>query len=760
MTACKTVLWPVNPPLLTASALRLSVRTQDFQSCKRGSTPLGRANPDQITHNTYDAANRLTNVQSGYGAGPINVVTNTYTDNSKIATVTDGNGNKSQYTYDGDDRLTQLNYPSKTTPGTVSSTDYEQYSYDANGNQLTVRLRSGETVTNTYDALSRLTQKAWSGGSMPGIYYGYDLLNDLLYARYGSATGYGATFTYDALQRKTSETSSASGYSRTMSSQYDLAGNRTRLTYPDGNYIQYTYDPLNRMKQVQQNGSTVMAEYSYDDLSRESGITRNNGANTSTSYSSTSQDWSLAQGGGMSPAVTYALTYTPAAQVSQRSITSSSAGYKYGVTSSGTNYCPNGLNQYATVGGTGSGCSGGTIYTYDDRGNLTSDGSRSFSYDLANQLTGAGSTSIIYDPLGRLQQVEAASGTTQYLYDGSMLVGEYNTSGTMLRRYVPGQGVDETLVWYEGSDLSSPHWLHTDQQGSVIATTDSSATATPYAYSATGEPKGGWSSSAPAFRYTGQVAIASASLYYYKARMYDPALGRFLQTDPVGYQAGMNLYAYVGNDPINAIDPSGRCQWGSITFPDGTTVSFPPAGSDCDDGAFQDAISRLKDQSDNTLKPALPSQPEQVTVTATRGTNGTPCDTSGTAPSPEDYARRGEFANQLLTAPDPEGNSAAAGTIYNIWELAQFRRGGPLDAQVRYGGSPAYANYAFGVYTGAAGFSLPDALGIANLYGQLRSHYPATTVMDRNYPSIPSANVANISNGFNAYKSGALCRKP
>jgi RHS repeat-associated protein len=75
-------------------------------------------------------------------------------------------------------------------------------------------------------------------------------------------------------------------------------------------------------------------------------------------------------------------------------------------------------------------------------------------------------------------------------------------------------------------------------EGSVIATTDSSATATPYVYSATGEPKGGWSSSAPAFRYTGQVAIASAQIYYYKARMCDPALGRFLQTDPVGYQAG------------------------------------------------------------------------------------------------------------------------------------------------------------------------------------------------------------------------------
>jgi RHS repeat-associated protein len=165
----------------------------------------------------------------------------------------------------------------------------------------------------------------------------------------------------------------------------------------------------------------------------------------------------------------------------------------------------------------------------------------------------------VVDIAGIVSQISAGRWIRHDRRRGAMLVAEYNSAGTMLRRYVPGQGVDETLVWYEGTDLSTPHWLHTDQQGSVIATTDSSGAATPHAYSVTGEPKGGWSASAPAFRYTGQVAIASAAIYYYKARMYDPALGRFLQTDPVGYQAGMNLYAYVGNDSMNATDASGLC---------------------------------------------------------------------------------------------------------------------------------------------------------------------------------------------------------
>ena len=208
-----------------------------------------------------------------------------------------------------------------------------------------------------------------------------------------------------------------------------------------------------------------------------------------------------------------------------------------------------------------------TEFVYDANGNTLSDPQgRSFTWDFENRLTqvvvpgtNGGTTTFKYDPFGRRIQKSGPLGTTNYLYDLRNIVEEVNGSGATVAEYALDDNIDEPLALVRNS---TTNYYEADGLGSVTSLSNGAgALAQTYAIDSFGNQTGSSGSLTNSVRYTGREFDSETSLYYYRARYYDPQPGRFVTEDPLGpKREGPNLYRYVSNNPIMNIDPLGQYQ--------------------------------------------------------------------------------------------------------------------------------------------------------------------------------------------------------
>lgn len=522
---------------------------------------------NKVTGYNYDSFNRLTKFTDAIG-GETKYV---YDGHDNLKTLTNSKGKNSTYTYDPLDRL-------------LTETDALGYStkniYDAAGNLINRTDPNGAITRITYDALDRVVKIDYPDDS--DVYYTYDAVGNVLSIGNKYAT---LNYSYDALNRATKVEDFTQKKSITYS--YDSQGNVVSMTDQDGGITTYVYDAANQLISLT-NPLNQTTRYSYDKAGRVLEKTYHNGIRANYSYDRANQLLSIKYMNSSNSIVSgYTYEYDENGNIvkmieADGNVTiygydainqlinvtypaGSTVEYTYDAMGNRmelknnavlTNYTYDDIDRLQKAGE--------ASYKWDSNGNLISktdtNGTTAYSYNYEDKLVQItfpdGTTNkFAYYPDGRrLSKTDRAGKTTNFFYDGDNMILEKNESGNTVSRYTSGLEVDD---WISMNREGGSYFYIKDHLGSVTGLADSDQfLANRYKYDAFGNIIGKSGSVANPYLYTGREYDKETKLLYYRARYYDPEVGRFINKDPLKNDR-YNPYSYVNNNPINFMDSYG-----------------------------------------------------------------------------------------------------------------------------------------------------------------------------------------------------------
>ncbi len=545
----------------------------------------------KTTTYSYDSMNRQTQIVDP----DLALTTFGFDANSNLTTVTDARSKATTFTYDTRDRIS-------------SETDQlgntEVYTYDGNGNLISLTNRNNETIAYQYNALNQLIQKTLP---ITGITtYTYDDNGNLLILSNPEST---ITMTYDSENRLITTSTVGSPYQPniTITNQYDLNDNRISRTDGTNNQT-YSYDATNKAlsTNIPSGGNWVNT---FDAVGRITQQTKGtSGAMTNYTYDAAGQLTNLSNDVSGSNISSFSYTYDKegnrTVMNTSRSSTTVNSPLNYGydneyrlTSATGAIGAINEAFTYDSVGNRLTELGQGTpsvydnanrlmqdsqyTYTYDNNGNMTSKTdiatslTTTYTYNAENvliQISGPSLTAQYrYDGFGRRIEKNIDGVVTRYVYDGDMILQEYDGNNALIALHYHGESVDEIL--YTNRLGNGDFIFFTDGLGSTTELIQSSTVVQDYVYDVFGNIVSQTGTTINPYTYTGHEYDSESGLYYFMTRYYDSHIGRFIQEDIIGFGGGdINLYPYVGNNPISYVDPQGLWR---VKWPKGGIVCAP-----------------------------------------------------------------------------------------------------------------------------------------------------------------------------------------